>query len=96
MSEQEEDKKPEETPKPEDTKDGNDTKELSVIERANLAAERSEKAVEALQKENDRLERLQAEDKLAGTGGTPVETKPKEETPKEYMEKVMSGELNND
>lgn len=67
---------------------------LSVIQSANAAAERAEKAAAALKAENDRKEQLMAEEKLAGTSGGKVEPeKPKEDTPEEYVQKVMNGEV---
>lgn len=95
MNEQEETKG--EKPKESEAKPDNGDKpeELSVIERTNVAVERAEKAAEALKAENDRSEKLYAEDKLAGTGGVArTEDKPKEETPAEYRDRVMKGDLN--
>lgn len=79
-----------------DSDKGNEPKELSIIERANAAREGAEKVLQELRAENDRKERLMAEERLAGTGGRPQVQQPKEETPKEYMDKVMSGKVKNE
>ena len=76
-----------------------ETKEepLSIVDEA-------KKVRDEIKAENDRREeilkqeqKLQSEKMLAGTAGGHVEAeKPKEETPKEYSDKVMAGEVRND
>lgn len=55
--------------------------------------ERMEKAAENLKRENDRLERLRGADILGGRTAANTTAEKKEETPKEYMKKVMSGKI---
>ena len=71
----------EETPKAEETP-------LSPIEMG-------QKVLDGMKAENDRREKILAEEQrlsannmLSGSSGGKVETKPKEETPKEYMERI--------
>ena len=79
----------------EDNDDGLQQKTTSELDRADQIAER-------LKRENDRKEELLIrEENLAArraVGGLSeagqVQEKPKEETPAEYMKKVMSGEFN--
>lgn len=64
-----------------------ETPEVSPIERA-------EKAAAALKAENDRAEKLRADQLLSGTAGKRVEPEPaKEPTAKEYADAVMSGKI---
>jgi hypothetical protein len=66
----------------------------SVIQKATEAAERAEKAAAALKAENDRKEKLAAETMLSSSAGGRVEPQePKEETPKEYADKVLAGQI---
>ena len=64
------------------------------IDDANLAAKRLEEATKAQKEENDRTETMMAKRMLGGgtEAGSGVEKK--EETPKEYAERVMRGEGN--
>ncbi len=79
----------------EDSPNGIQPQAASIIETANAAAQR-------LASENDRLERnisalqeIEAYKKLGGTTeGRPKEEEKKEETPQEYKERVMKGDLN--
>ena len=89
-----EDKKAEPAP---GTNLGDKPEETSIIERASSTAERLEKALEETRAENDRKERLLAEEKLGGRSGShePTEVK-KEVTPLEYAKEVMSGKLKTD
>jgi hypothetical protein len=51
-------------------------------------------AVAALKAENDRREVLLAEQKLGGqTNAGQVKQEPKEDSPEEYVKKVMNGEI---
>ena len=61
------------------------------IAEANVAAKRMEDAVAAMKKENDRLESLRVQETLSGKADVSV-TK-KEESPREYAEKVLSNDL---
>ena len=73
----------------EDSGDGDKPKAVGLIDGANTAAERVEKAVSDLKKENDRTENIAAEMKLGGqaeSGSVPTEKK--EETPKEYNDRI--------
>ena len=78
----------------EDSGDGDKPATTPLIDIANAAAERMEKANE----ETARLQAVQAERDqriaLGGRGEADQAPVKKEETPKEYTEKVMSGELN--
>ena len=68
-------------------------KPLSIVDEAR-------KLRDEIRAENDRRQeilneeqKLKSEQLLSGTGGGRVEPEVKEETPKEYMEKVMRGEI---
>lgn len=66
--------------------------ERDLIKEANEAAARLEAANMRHNELLDRQEKLKIQETLGGTAeaGTP---KPKEESPKEYAEKVLKGEL---
>jgi hypothetical protein len=74
----------------ENTGERNKPKKVKLIDDANAAAERLEKATEAQQTENDRLEELQGRQRLGGTAeaGSPKDVKPKVETNQEYVDKM--------
>ncbi|MCK5644284.1 MAG: hypothetical protein KAJ19_26025 [Gammaproteobacteria bacterium] len=86
--------------KPEDKKEPTapkvDTpKQPTLIEQANQAAERTEKATADLKEQLDRQENMLAQQRLAGradAGQAPE--KPKETTPTEYMKEVLEGKHN--
>ena len=65
---------------------------LQLIDKANMAAERLEKANEELGKLILRQEKLQVEKALGGhaEAGTPQKL---DETPEEYAKRVMSGDV---
>lgn len=63
------------------------------IVQANAAAERLEKANKRLEGNLARLEAAQVEKALGGKADAGDATKPPEETPKEYKDKVMRGEV---
>ena len=69
-------------------------KELDMIDRAKLAAQDLNAALDRKQKLIEREERLMAEKKLGGSSsaGTTTEEK-KVETPAEYTKRVMGGKL---
>lgn len=61
---------------------------LSIVEEAKAIREEILEAKESLKKENDRKEKLQANELLSSSAGGRVETKPKEETDKEYSDRI--------
>lgn len=74
--------------------EGDKQKESSVIDRANSAAERLEKATEAQKRENDRTERLLAEQKLGGQSGLKNPPKEKKEVDDEsYAKDALEGKI---
>jgi len=91
---QQEVKKEEPTPTTRDANEGSEPQTANLIERANSAAERLEKANEKQEQLIKQARELQAYERLGGTTqGRPQETEPKEETPQEYAKRVMTGEL---
>ena len=77
-----------------DTNQGVQSETSSLIGKANEAAERLEKANKERTELLRREEELEARRRLGGqTSGNNVPVK-KEETPSEYMKRVMSGGLN--
>jgi len=70
---------------------GNTPETLDKVERAELAVKRIEDGEKRLDEKIKQLQDLQAERLLGGTAGARVEPETKEETPKEYAEKIMSG-----
>ncbi len=91
----EEEKKEEEKPaeEPATPKVEDDTYEAEdLIDKANLAAERIEKASEEMSKNLDRQERQSVEKTLSGKAKA-TGPQEKEETDEEYAERVMSGEV---
>jgi len=61
------------------------------ITRAKAAALELKNATAALKAENDRLERLRVQETVGGKAA--VQNKPKEETPAEYKDRLLRGEL---
>lgn len=81
------------TEEKEETKE--EVKPLSIVEEARNIRDEIDKAKASLKEENDRKEKLQAEELLGSSAGGHIEhAKPKEETPAEYAKRVMSGGLN--
>ena len=79
----------------EDNANRDDSQNNSPIERANLAAERLEKATEERNKLLDREEKFYANQKLGGrTEGAAQEAPKKEQTPQEYKDEVLLGKHN--
>ena len=78
---------------PEEDTDEDEEKTVSMIDKANLAALRQEEANKKHEALLNRQERMNVEKTLGGTteAGTPSEKK--EQTPKEYAEQVMRGEI---
>lgn len=67
----------------------------SVLEETKELLESIRKEKEELTKIRDDLNQLRSDQLLSGTAGGHIEAKPaKEETAKEYAQKVMSGGLN--
>ncbi len=76
-------------------KSGDAKKETySMIDDANLAAKRMEEANKVKGELLDREEALEARKAVGGNAEAGEKQEPKEETPREYMEKVMSGGIN--
>jgi len=71
-----------------DTPVENPEKSVSIVDEAKAIRDEIVKAKEELKAENDRKEKIQSEEMLGGTSGGSVEVKPKEETPKEYRERI--------
>lgn len=79
----------------EDSGEGSEPKAATLYERTNEATERLEKANAKTEELLNRQEELYEKQKLGGRAEAGAEAeKPKEDTPKEYAEKVMSGALN--
>ena len=77
----------------EDTGERVQPEAVGLIDSANAAAERTEKAVKELREENDRKEEMLAKDRLGGISEAGKEPEPvKEESPKDYKDKIMRGE----
>lgn len=74
--------------------DEEDVKSSPMIDNANIAAERVEKATKNLKTQLDRQEVIKAEETLGGTADAGAGQK--EDTPKEYAEKVMRGDIDED
>ena len=77
----------------EDTGAGNLPTTTPLIDVANLAAERMEKANEETAKLLARQEELEQRRALGGRAEAGQEAKPKEETNEDYAKKVMSNDL---
>ena len=74
-------------PEPKETEEP--VKEVSIVDEARAIRDEIVKAKEDLQKENDRKAKLQSEELLSSSAGGKVEpTPPKEETPKEYNDRI--------
>lgn len=90
----EEKQKPKEESKDDNAK-GDKPTANDKIDRANAAAQRMEEATEKMAKETDRREDLMATAAIGGESEAGQEApEKKEETPQEYKDKVMSGDLN--
>ena len=77
-----------------DSDEGNKPEIYKPIDDANIAAKRLEEANKERRELLDREENLMAKKALGGTTEAGAEPVKKEETPKEYAQKVMSGNLN--
>ena len=90
----EENKAKEEIPETEGSGEGDQSEKTDPLDRADAIAERLEKA----NKETERLlnenKEFEARKRFSGNSEAgKSEEKPKEETAKEYMDKVMSGKV---
>ena len=74
--------------KPDNTKEGDKPESNTLVDDTNLASKRMEDATEAARKERVEAERSYAQIKLGGVteAGQPAEKK--EETPKEYNDRI--------
>ena len=80
--------------KQEDNSKEEEPKELDMIEKAKLAAADLKAQNDRREELISRQERLMAEQKLGGVTNAGTSEEKKEETPKEYKDRVMRGELN--
>jgi len=69
-------------------------KSLNIVDEARAIRDEIRQAKEELKAENDRKEKIQSEELLAGTTGGKVEVEKKEETPKDYAAKILTGAAN--
>ena len=76
-----------------DSGDGDKPQTPKVIEEANAAAERLEKATEEMRKENSRHEEIMARKVLAGETEAGSAPKKEKETDEEYVERFKRGEV---
>jgi len=83
-----EDKKEEPKATAENNDVGSEPKSTQLIDDANLAAKRLEEANKAKKELLDREEKLQANAALGGTAGGRQEVVKKEESPKEYNDRI--------
>ena len=92
----EEETEEEEQEKPVDnTPERDKSKKTSILDEANAVYKRMEEQLQAYKLENDRREEIMARQMLAGRADATIENqKEKEETPQEYVDKVMKGEIN--
>ena len=74
-----------------DSKD--DKKDISEFDKLKASNDEFEKELIRGRELKAESQKLEADKMMAGSAGGHVETKPKEETPKEYKERVMSGKL---
>ena len=69
-------------------------KPLSIVDEARAIRDEIVREKEELKKERTQLEKVQSEALLSGTAGPRQEPEPpKERTPKEYADEVMSGKF---
>ena len=61
------------------------------MEETKQLLEKLEKVKAEAKTEADRLERLQSDQMLSGTGGARPQTQPHEETPGEYAKRMLRG-----
>lgn len=86
-----EEKKPEKKPeqKPDEEQKKDEEKKVSIVDEARGIRDEIIKARDELKAENDRKDKLQANEMLSGSAGGHIEaTLPKEESPKEYRDRI--------
>jgi len=71
----------------------NNQKPTSLYDKTEAIVTRQEAANKKTEELLERQETLHANQRLAGTTGGNVDVKPKEETSKEYADRVMKGEI---
>jgi len=70
---------------------------LSIVEEAKKIRDEIKAEREKLDAANEKNEKLQSEALLSGTSGGNVQAeKPVEDTPEDYVKKVMAGEIGDD
>ena len=89
-----EEKQPEATDKEKKTLVKESEKESPLIKGAINAAERLEKATEEMNKVVKKAEEIAVENALGGRSFGGEEIKPKIDTPEEYANKILNGEVN--
>lgn len=89
----EEAKKPEAEKPADDIKKGGKYETTPLIERAREERERMDITVKAMKEENDRRELIMQKHALGGEAEAGQTTEVKEETPKEYSDRVMKNEV---
>ena len=77
----------------ENTGDGNKPQSNTLIEQANQAAERLERANQERALLLAREEELEARRRLGGVTQMSVPDKPHVETPKEYRDRILKGQI---
>jgi hypothetical protein len=76
----------------EETKKAEETKqEISPIEEAKKAIEENKKVLEEMKAERVKIEKASADLMLQGRGFAGKTEEKKEETPKDYMNRIMKG-----
>ena len=72
----------------------NKPKSVSIVDEARAIRDEIIKAKEELKSENDRKEKIHVNELLSSSAGIRVEPQPiKEETPREYKDRIMSGKI---
>ena len=90
MAEEEEKKEPDE--KEEDSSKSDSDDESNAVEEAKETVKELKEQNKILEKNLDRAEKLEAENVISGRAAGGRKTK-KEETPKEYADRVMRGDI---
>ena len=76
-----------------DSGDGDDVKVISELDRADSIVERQKRENDRRESLLEREEKLQALKMVGGETDAGTTTEKKEETPKEYKDRVMAGKL---
>ena len=87
------DEKTEEQGTTEDVGEGVQQKTTSELDRADEIVERRDRVCEREEKILDRKEAMKAREMVGGTADAGEEPVVKEESPKDYSERVMSGKI---